>query len=95
MIGTFVQIHTHLHGEDSDVVPTNLLSVQRTHRHQYPRCDFNVEVFVRVCGPLDGVPVGKWNIDISNDLKSALLCGCHLVILSEGKARRIHSIEHV
>lgn len=47
---------THLHGEDRDVVPADLLSVQRTQRHERPGGDFDVEVLVRVAGPLDGVP---------------------------------------
>lgn len=47
---------THLHGEDGDVVPADLLSVQRTHRHQRPGRDFDVEELVRVTGPLDGIP---------------------------------------
>lgn len=37
-------------------MPADLLSVQPTHRHQRPGCDFDVEELVRVTGPLDGIP---------------------------------------
>lgn len=46
---------THLHGEDRDVVPARLLSVQGPHRHERPGCDVDVEVFVEVARPLNGI----------------------------------------
>lgn len=46
---------THLHRQDRDVVPAHLLSVQGPHRHQRPGCDVDVEVFVEVARPLNGI----------------------------------------
>lgn len=60
--GNFSRL-THLHGEDSDVVPADFLSVQWTHRHQWPGRQFDVEEFVWVAGLLDGVPKDvRWNM---------------------------------
>lgn len=50
---------THLHGEDRDVVPAHLLSVQGPHRHERPGSDVDVEVFVQVACPLNGIPEDK------------------------------------
>ncbi len=81
---------THLHGEDSDVVPADLFSVQWTHRHQWPGSDFDVEVLLGITGPLDGISVDtKWHVpcDVSAWKKSAVLCVfLKLVILSHTNA---------
>lgn len=64
---------THLHGEDSDVVPADLLSVQRTHRHQRPGSDLDVEELPGVTGPLDGIPGDtERRMSISVELSAAL-----------------------
>lgn len=49
---------THLHGQDRHVVPAPLLSVQGPHRQQRPGCDVDVEVFVEVARPLNGISAG-------------------------------------
>lgn len=49
--------HTHLHGQNCDVMPSHLLSVQRTHCHQWPGGDINIEILLWVGGSLDVVPV--------------------------------------
>lgn len=50
---------THLHGEDRDVVPAHLLSVQGPHRHEHPGGDVDVEVFVEVACPVNGISADK------------------------------------
>lgn len=51
--------HTHLHGEDRDVVPAHLLSVQGPHRHECPGSDVDVEVFVKVTCSLNRISEDK------------------------------------
>lgn len=46
---------THLRGEDRDVVPAHLLSVQGPRSHKRPGSGVNVEVFVEVTCPLNGI----------------------------------------
>lgn len=50
---------THFHGEDRDVVPAYLLSVQGPHCHERPGSDVDVEVFVKVACSLNGISEDK------------------------------------
>lgn len=95
-------LRTHLHGEDCDIVPADLLSIQRTHRHQRPGSELDVEVLVEVAGRLDGVPGDTKQqhvrCEVSALSKRESLCVFFfegdLVILSEGIGCT-YTIQHV